>query len=172
MLLLSGPTASGKNTIANEIALKLERCAVVDFDLVRQMFVNPHKTPWNGDEGLAQQHLGVEMVCNLAQKFETSGWQVIILDVLSPTTLKIYKERLQTSPLKIVQLLPSYDVLLQRFNNRGPVLSYEELEDVYNNQKDLKGYDLHIDNSQLSAKSVAKELIKFWQTDKVVEYDS
>ena len=136
---------------------------MVDFDLVRQMFVNPHKTPWDGDEGLAQQHLGVEMVCDLAQSFEASGWQVIILDVLSPATLKIYKERLQTSPLKVVQLLPSYEVLLQRFNNRGPVLSYEELENIYAEQQNLKGYNLRIDNSQLSPEEIAIELIKFWQ---------
>ena len=161
MLLLCGPTAAGKNTVAAALTTRLKPCAVVDFDLVRAMFVNPHKTPWDGQEGLAQQHLGVQMVCDIAQRFETSGWHVIILDVPSASTLALYKTRLTTSQLKVVQLLPSYDVLLKRFDERGPVLSHEQLEDVYREQSDLTGYDLRIDNSQLSADAVADVVLEF-----------
>ena len=161
MLLLSGPTASGKNTIAEEIAGRLEPCAVIDFDSIRAMFVNPHKTPWDGPEGLAQQILAVNIVCDIAQNFEASGWKVIILDVLSIATLDVYQKRLKQSSLKVVQLLPTYEVILKRFNERGPVLSYEELENIYAEQENLKGYNLRIDNSQLSPHEVALELIKF-----------
>lgn len=62
MLLLSEPTAAGKNTIGKEIAYHRERCAVIDFDLVRIMFANPHKAPWDGDEGLVQQKMGLHMI--------------------------------------------------------------------------------------------------------------
>ena len=163
MLLLSGPTAAGKNTIASEMARRLEPCAVVDFDLVRAMFANPHKTPWDGAAGLAQQQLGVHMVCDLAKRFEADGWNVVILDVLSQATLKLYKTRLSES-LKVVQLLPSYDVVLKRFNERGPVLTYEQLEDVYREQTQLAGYDLRIDNAQILPEIVAEQLLEFWQS--------
>jgi adenylylsulfate kinase-like enzyme len=163
MLLLSGPTASGKNTIGNELAFRLERCAVVDFDLIRAMFVNPHKTPWDGEEGLAQQQLGVYIVCDTAKRFESQGWQVVILDVLSPDTLAIYRKQLSSSALKVVQLFPSYPELLKRFDERGPVLTYAQLESVYRKQKNLTGYDLRIDNSRLSASNVADQLLEFWR---------
>ena len=101
MLLLLGPTASGKNTVAKELAYQLERCAVVDFDLVRAMFVHPHKTPWDGEEGSSQQHLGTHMVCDVAERFEAAGWDVVILDVPSSETLKIYRQRLSDSRLKV-----------------------------------------------------------------------
>lgn len=70
MPIISGPTASGKNTVGHSLALQRERCAVVDFDLVRKMFVKPHQPPWAGEEGKAQQFLGVKQVCGLAEDFD------------------------------------------------------------------------------------------------------
>ena len=51
ILILTGPTAAGKNTVGKLIAYQRERCAMVDFDLVRTMFVQPHLPPWMGEEG-------------------------------------------------------------------------------------------------------------------------
>ena len=84
MLLLSGPTAAGKNTVAQQIARQRERCAIVDFDAVRAMFVHPHLAPWDGEAGAAQLLLGVEQVCGLAHGFARAGWDVIVLDVVMP----------------------------------------------------------------------------------------
>ncbi len=58
MLILSGPTAAGKNTVGRVLAQRRRRCAVVDFDAVRAMFVQPHRAPWQGTEGRAQHLLG------------------------------------------------------------------------------------------------------------------
>ncbi len=94
MLIISGPTASGKNTVGHQLAKRRERCAIVDFDLVHQMFVKPHQPPWAGEEGKAQQYLGVKQVCGLADDFDEAGSEVIILDVLSTETVKIYRNLL------------------------------------------------------------------------------
>ena len=69
MLILTGPTAAGKNTVGRLLAYQRHRCAVVDFDLVRAMFVQPHQPPWMGEEGKMQQILGVQHVFNLAIGF-------------------------------------------------------------------------------------------------------
>lgn len=46
-MILTGPTAAGKNTINHIIARSCSPCAVVDFDAIRNMFVNPHLTSWD-----------------------------------------------------------------------------------------------------------------------------
>ncbi len=163
MIILTGPTAAGKNTIANIVAKKRERCAVVDFDLVRKMFVQPHKTPWDGEEGRSQQQLGVEMVCFLGRKFIEKGWEVVILDVVDNNTVNTYKELLIDHKPLIVLLLPTYDVIKDRFDSRGPVLSEKELKEVYKNQARFTSYDYMIDNSSTSPGDVAEQIIKLMQ---------
>ncbi len=156
MLIISGPTASGKNTVGHLLALQRERCAVVDFDLVRKMFVKPHQPPWAGEEGKAQQFLGVKQVCSLAENFSEAGWEVIILDVLSLETVKIYRHLLYQNNLKIVQLLPTFEELNQRFYQRGACLTDDELKMVYEEQSEYTDYDLKIDNTFISPDKVTK----------------
>jgi dephospho-CoA kinase len=61
-MILTGPTAAGKNTIGYIISKGCSQCAIVDFDAIRKMFVNPHLTPWEGKEGKAQQYPGIQHV--------------------------------------------------------------------------------------------------------------
>lgn len=150
MLILTGPTASGKNTIGLKLASRFDRCAVVDFDLVRAMFVNPHQPPWAGDEGALQQKLGVELVCSLANGFYDAGWEVVILDVLTSETVCLYRQLLNDFNIKIIQLLPTFEEIRRRFYERGPCLTEKELEMVYQEQCSYKDFDLRIDNTNLS----------------------
>lgn len=158
MLILTGPTAAGKNTVAHILAQKRERCAVVDFDSVRKMFVEPHRPPWAGEEGRRQQMLAVEMASSLAAKFAQNGWEVVILDVLEDHTVSVYKDLLKQFSPAIVQLLPAYEILKDRFNKRGPVLTAEELDMVYKQQENFKFYDTRIDNTSLSPEETAGQL--------------
>lgn len=73
VLILTGPPAAGKNSTASIFAKELSRCAVIDVDVVRWMVVQPHKAPWDGDEGKAQQKLGVQNACALARNFIDAG---------------------------------------------------------------------------------------------------
>ena len=158
MLIITGPTAAGKNTVAMLLAKQRERCAVVDFDLVRSMFVQPHQPPWAGEEGKAQQILGAHQVCALAERFVAAGWEVIILDVLSGTTAEIYHRLLGQFSPKTVQLLPTYSELRRRFHERGAVLTEDELKMVYEEQTTYTKYDLRIDNTSMEPQEVAKQL--------------
>ena len=157
-MIITGPTAAGKNTVAASLAQRRERCAVVDFDLVRKMIVRPHRPPWAGEEGRAQQMLGVRQVCSLAGGFSEAGWDVIILDVLSDETAVIYRRLLARFSPKVVQLLPAYEELRRRFRERGPVLTERELEMVYEGQSKYAQYDLRIDNTCVEPGDVAARL--------------
>jgi guanylate kinase len=158
MLILSGPTASGKNTVGNLLAQQRERCAVVDFDLVRAMFVQPHAPPWLGEEGKVQQLLGVKQVCGLAEGFAENGWEVVILDVLSEETARIYRQFLSQYNPKIIQLLPAFTELTRRFCERGACLTEKEFAMVYKEQNRFTNYDFRIDNTDTVPEKVVETL--------------
>lgn len=158
MLILSGPSAAGKNTTGMLLARQRERCAVVDLDLVRAMIVQPHRAPWQGAEGAHQQRLGVQQTCRLALGFADDGWEVIILDVLSSATLALYRAHLAPIQPRIVQLLPTWEECRRRFQARGPVLTEEEFAMVYRDQEAFSEYDLRIDNTNIKPETVTAQL--------------
>lgn len=160
LILLTGPAGVGKNTIASEFAALTERCAVIDVDAVRQMLIKPHKAPWEGEEGKRQQTLGVKNVIELAKNFLGDGCDVIVLDVITNDTAKLYREGLSSDGLKTVLLLPPLSIIIERNANRPPKISEQEIRELYKWQEDLTEYDQKIDNSELSALEVATRLLK------------
>lgn len=163
ILLLTGPTGAGKNTIAALAANQRPRCAVVDFDAVRSMFVHPHKAPWEGDEGWDQHLLGVQMVCALATQLAEADWDVIILDVLWDETAIVYRQQLARFNPVIVQILPTWDEIEQRNTERAqsegrPRLKPNELEAVYKQQESFASFDVRIDNTAVPAEELADKL--------------
>ncbi len=159
MLILTGPTAAGKNTVGTLLAKQRERCAAIDFDTVRAMFAQPHRAPWQGAEGHAQQLLGIQLVCLLAERFAQAGWDVIILDVVSEETAPLYRQLLDPFKPTIVQLLPAFAELQRRFYQRGPVLTEDELARVYEDQCALTQYDVRLDTTRLSPSSVVQQIV-------------
>jgi adenylylsulfate kinase-like enzyme len=163
ILILSGPTAAGKNTVGHLVAKQHARCAVIDFDAVRAMFVQPHRAPWEGEEGRAQQQLGIRHVCHIAQGFVTAGWPTIILDVLTDETAALYRQQLPQLSFKVVQLLPCFAEVKRRFDERGPCLTDNELVQVYAGQEAFRAYDLRLDNTVLPVEDAASRISTFWK---------
>ncbi len=159
LVILSGPTGAGKNTIAELVAQQRGRCAGIDFDVLRNMFLKPHLTPWDGDAGHRQNVLGVDHACMLASSLLANGYDCIILDVLSDETASLYKERLSHHDPVIVQLLPTYDEILRRNRTRPPRLTDEELEMVYQGQLEFSMFDERIDNTGLSPQEAADRIL-------------
>ena len=163
-LLLSGPSASGKNTIGAVLATLVKPCAVIDFDVVRLMFANPHLTPWRGEQGYAQQLTGVRMVSSLATQFQKAGWHTVILDVLWRDSPSLYRELLGDQ-LTIVSLLPTFDEIVRRSSERESReghrrLTAAELRLVWDEHASAANYDLRIDNTNIAAVDVAEEILR------------
>ncbi len=161
MLILTGPTAAGKNTVGTLIAEEQDRCAVVDFDLNRAMFVQPHKPPWTGAEGLAQHRLGAELVSKVALGFHQAGWKVIVLDVITNDVYPYYRKALHSVPATVIQLLPSLKETERRFYARGPVLTHDEFLWVYETQVQFRYAAQRIDTTKMSPEVVAAQVAHF-----------
>ena len=158
MLILGGSTASGKNTIGHLLAKQRQKCAVIDFDDVRKMFVKPHRPPWDGEAGRQDQLLGVEMVCGLADRFAQAEWDVVVLDVVMSHSAPRYRELLVEHNPVLVQLLPQFAENRRRFLERGRVLTDDEFLWVYEHQIAFTEYDWRIDNINLSPEHVSEQL--------------
>ena len=154
--ILTGPAASGKNTISKILAKKKERCAVIDVDTVRQMYVQPHKAPWDGEEGKAQQRLGVENTCLLTKNYSQQNIDVVILDVLTDGTANLYKKNL--GEVKIILLMPTLEEARRRFKERPLTITDQEFKMIYEWEENLTIFDQKIDNTALSAEETADKI--------------
>lgn len=156
ILLLTGPPASGKTTIAASMAERdAGSLAIIEVDYLRHMVVQPHAAPWDGEEGQRQQLLGVLNACELAQNFDVSGFHVLIVDAITNETAIRYREELA---LTIVRLLPNWEQTMIRSQSRDEPLKFRERELLYEQQKALAEVDLTIDNSSLAPNTVADHL--------------
>ncbi len=161
ILILTGPAGAGKNTIAQILAKKRAKCAVVDVDTVRHMVVQPHHAPWSGEEGEDQVKLGIKNACMLAKNFIADGFDVVILDVVRDWSLGLYKEQL-AGDFKVVLLLPKLEEVKKRNQSREFILEEQRVLDLYKEQELFTGFDEKIDNSNLSPDGVSEKLIKYF----------
>lgn len=161
IIILTAPAGAGKNTISEILAKKRERCAVIDFDVLRNMIRQPHKAPWEGEEGYKQNILHLNHACILAKKFAEEQFDVVILDVITNETAKLYKETLKDYKPKIILLFPTFEEIKRRNTTRPPRLTDQELKMVYSWQKKLTLYDEKIDNTNLNPEEVADKLIAY-----------
>ena len=165
VLIVTGPPGAGKNTVANVIAQHIAHLAVIDVDVVRWMIVQPHAAPWEGEEGLRQQKLGVRNACQLATNFLSEGFNTVILDVLTNETATMYKQALSSFIHRIVLMLPSLEETLHRAQSRPARLTLGEIRSSYEGQQQLSVFDAKIDNTSLSADDVAADLMAFFNGD-------
>ncbi len=158
IILLTGPAASGKNTISHQLAMKIKPSADIDVDLVRWMYRNPHYAPWDGEEGIEQMKLGVVNACLLAESFDNNGLTVFLTDVVLSQTINVYKKKLAQHELTILQLLPSSEVCMERLHSREHTISDSEAEWVYKSQEQLEGFDFRLDTSELSVDQAVEKV--------------
>ena len=156
--ILTGPAGAGKNTVAHILAKKRQRCAVIDVDLVRWMVLQPHHAPWSGEEGEEQVALGIKNACMLAKNFQEEGYDVIILDVVGDSSIKIYKLYFKRSECKVIMLLPTLEETQKRNEMRPARLTDERIVALHESQSNFTDYDEKIDNTTLSPEETAEKI--------------
>ncbi len=118
--LITGPNGAGKTSVSKALALKFEKSSRIKVDDIRKMIVGGYLSPQLPSEEVKDQsYLAAKNTFALAQNFLESGFNVIIDCVMSKSQFEQYSELFKNEPLKIFLLLPSEEVLLQRFQNRG-----------------------------------------------------
>ncbi len=128
-LLLTGGPAAGKSTTARQLAMARPRAAVIDVDDIRHLVVAGHAAPWEGAAGARQQRLGVQNACDLARSFLGAGLEVVLADVVTTDTLRLYRSLMPS--LRVVRLQLSLAEARRRATLRPVHLTEREFEDLH-----------------------------------------
>jgi len=158
IVILTGPPGSGTDAVADVLARRIARAAIIDTDRLHRMIAVGRREIWEGTEGRDQHHLRVRNACAVATNFVAAGYRPIILDVITDESAATYRDLLAPARVKLVLLLPSFDAVDQRNASRTPPFDGEVLRQLYDSQRHLSEFDHLLDNTNLNATAVAERL--------------
>jgi tRNA uridine 5-carbamoylmethylation protein Kti12 len=158
VVIMTGPPGAGTDAVAEVLARRIAKAAIIDTDQVHGMIAVGRREIWEGDEGRNQRSLRVRNACSLASNFVAAGYRPIILDIVSADTAVEYRELLQPARVKIVLLLPSFEAVDQRNSSRTPPFDSAVLRQLYESQRRFSEFDHLLDNTNLNATAVAERL--------------
>ena len=174
VLLLLGPSAAGKDSVAHALAARRRRCVVIDSDVIRYRFLSGSLTLWQGIVGdgpgvsihpdaETQAEAGTRACAALARSFVEDGYNAVVTDVRPDEHIARYRELLSDVGLHIAQLMPSFEATEERAHARAAVEGEYRVDDrerrwLYDQQQATTNLDERIDNTSLSPAEVAARL--------------
>lgn len=159
-LVLTGGPAAGKSTTALALATGTPRTAFIDVDDIRQLIKNGGAAPWDGQEGIRQQLLGVRNAAALAQNFLDQDISVTIADVVNEDTVDLYRRLLPE--VLVLQLALRFEEAQRRARLRKVYLTEDEFRSLHDQQAQLRGVDLVIDVTGLALADQVEAVRRAW----------
>lgn len=163
IILITGIMASGKSTVAQLLAERIENSVHLRGDIFRRMIVNNRKEiqPDAGRAELDQLRLRYRLAAESAQLYCEAGFTVVIQDVVVGPLLNDFVSYVTSRPFYIIVLCPHPDVVKVREASRSKkgygVWSVEELDRVLKDETPRIG--MWLDTSELTPK---RPLITFY----------
>jgi chloramphenicol 3-O-phosphotransferase len=165
VLILSGPPAAGKSSVALALAERYDRVAHVQVDVLRH-FVTPtgYVSPSGPPEAWQrQQRLATRNACSLAGNFLEQRFAVIVDDVVvTAEELAAYLDGLRGvgAPVHFVRLLPRLEVCIarnrERTEGRLPESRIRTVHAQFVEAGETGG--VTIDNSEMTAQEASDRL--------------
>ncbi|MCG9894930.1 MAG: ATP-binding protein [Fimbriimonadaceae bacterium] len=121
ILVLSGPPAAGKSTVALALAAAVERLVIVPVDDVRLWVKAGCCDTLDGwtEETEAQFRLAEEAALDVAERYSDAGFWAVVDHCRNPARLEsLVRERLSGRPHLLAALQPPLEVLIHRSRTR------------------------------------------------------
>jgi hypothetical protein len=130
-------------------------------DDVRQLVVAGAVAPWEGEEGLEQQRLGVTNASSLARNFVAVGIEVVVADVLTPETCALYRRELPGC--LIVHMTVEFPEALRRAASRKIWLTDREFRMLHEaDAANPPNADYRVQVDTLDLQSQTEKVARLW----------
>ncbi|WP_405152722.1 AAA family ATPase [Paenibacillus sp. FSL K6-0108] len=121
--LITGVMASGKSTVAELLASKLEKAVHLRGDIFRRMIVSGREdmSAEPSEEAVRQLYLRYRLAANASKTYYENGFSVVLQDNYYGGELVYMMEELKDYPVQLVVLCPKVEVVKEREKSRGKV---------------------------------------------------
>jgi chloramphenicol 3-O-phosphotransferase len=134
VFLITGPSASGKTTVARLLAERFRRGVHVEGDLFRRSVVSgrAEMAPDPSPEALQQLRLRYRLAAAASDVYFEAGFTVVVEDVVAGEELPAVAALVESRPLHVVVLLPTLEAVRARDASRETTgYARWPLEDLY-----------------------------------------
>ncbi|MFS0557972.1 AAA family ATPase [Brevibacillus sp. 179-C9.3 HS] len=164
IFLVTGIMASGKSTVAQLLAEKLDRSVHVRGDSFRRMIVNGREEymPEPSEEAIRQLQLRYKITASTADTFFEEGFNVVVQDVIVGPLLGEFVEMIRNRPLYIVVLTPNEKAVEKREATR-PKTGYGAWTISHLNkilQTETPKLGIWIDSSEQTPQETVEEILR------------
>lgn len=163
VIIITGVMASGKSTVAQLLAERLEKAVHLRGDIFRKMIVSGQEyfLPNPSAEALRQLKLRYQISASVADMYVKEGFSVVLQDVIVGPMLKEFMEMIQNKQVFLVVLAPDEKTITAREKARGKtgygVWRVAELNHIL--QNDTPKIGMWLDNSVLTPEETVEEIL-------------
>ncbi len=132
--LITGIMASGKSTVAELLASKMEKGVHLRGDAFRKMIVSGRvdMSTQRSDEAVRQLHLRYRLAANAARAYYDNGFFVVLQDNYYGEEISCIVDMLRGYPIHVIVLCPNVETVKKRESMRGKVgYTGFTVEDLY-----------------------------------------
>lgn len=164
IVLVTGPQAAGKTTVAALLARRFARGVHVEGDVFRRFIVagGLEMTPDPSEEALSQLRLRYRITASAARAYADAGFDVVVDDVVAGPMLAEVIELLDIGPDRVVVLMPSREVIGEREDARDGAgygaWSIDQLFEVF--ESDTPRIGMWIDTSNQTPEETVSAVIR------------
>lgn len=121
--LITGVMASGKSTVAEQLALRMEKGVHLRGDVFRKMIVSGREemSAAPSEEAVRQLHLRYRLAADAAKTYYDNGFTVVLQDNYYGEDLLRMLDMLKGYPVYPIVLCPSVETVKQREAQRGKI---------------------------------------------------
>ncbi|GAB2535554.1 AAA family ATPase [Gracilibacillus alcaliphilus] len=162
--IITGIMASGKSTVAQLLAEKLEKSVHLHGDIYRKMIVNGQEemAPDPSEEALKQLLLRYRLTAAAAETYYRAGFTVVVQDNYLGKEAYYFLQQFQTKSLYFITLNPNLETVIDREKERNKTgyhtWEVQPLHQVLMEENPRIG--LWIDNSDLTPEETVDAIIE------------
>ncbi|GAA4296724.1 hypothetical protein GCM10023142_35730 [Anaerocolumna aminovalerica] len=152
--LITGVMASGKSTIGELLASKMEKGVHLRGDVFRRMIVSGREemSAQPSEEAIRQLYLRYYLAVNAAKTYYDNDFSVVLQDNYYGAELSHIIKQFKDYPVHVIVLCPTVEVVKEREKSRGKIgYSGFTVENLYADfMKDTPKIGLWLDTSEQS----------------------